>query len=393
MTITSALSANGLSIVVNRPLVLGGTHICDYTEDVSSYAHTISITGGYISAEFSISGNEMLTNDWLQSGLGRHIVVYGSSLQIIWEGFVNQVNAPMGGVKFSRGPLTNIANRVSAMYTPILDDTVDPPITGVTTETLIIEDLDSQTKYGIWEKVLNVGTVTLLVAEYIRNLYLVENANPEASNTISIGESSNDITVTVQCRGYVDWLSNYVYNYNCVEPVTVQYLIASDKLIDVLIANPNNIFDTLYDGIDENLVIQADVECENKLAKTIIDSIVALGGGTDDRWTFGVYANRKPVYKAIPTTVEYLYHGTSTEQEIETVSEEKIRPWDVLPGKWVATPDFLSSSGIKIAYPREDPRVFFAEEITYTAPDKVTINGAKIRKLSQYLAKLGMGGV
>lgn len=392
MTTPSVLSSNGLSIAIHRPIVLGGSYICDYTDEVNEYSHVISTIGGYISAEFSISGNEILANDWLQSGLGRHIIVYGSSMQKIWDGFVNQVNVPMGGVNFSRGPLTNIANRVSAMYTPVIDDTVDPPITGVTTETLITEDLDSQAKYGIWEKVLNVGTVTLLVAEYIRNLYLVENANPEASNTISIGQSSNNISVSIQCRGYIDWLS-YVYNNNCSEPVTVLYVIVSDKIISILDADPNNIFDTLHDGIDENLVIQSDSECENKLAKTVIENIISLGGGTDDRWMFGIYANRKPVYQAMPTTVEYLYHGTSTEQEIETVSGEKIRPWDVLPGKWVATPDFLSSSGIKIAYPREDPRVFFAEEISYTAPDKVTINGAKIRKLSQYLAKLGLGGV
>jgi len=437
MTTPSSFSANGLSILVYTPLIQGKDYLWNYTDIVNDYAHTISSNGGYISSDFSVSGNNNFIDDWVQFGLGRHIEVYSPSMQIVWEGFVNQVNVSLGGVNYTRGPLVNVVNRISTMYTPYYEtnEPTEPIPTGTPTETIIEEDLTSQARYGIWEKVLNIGNTWTDDAYEIQGLYLVENSNPEANTTLSIGESSGEISVTINCRGYIDWLSNYVYNNNCGElepflssesasispseslsqsvsasaspsgsaspsasaspsPLPPQeWIYVSDKIIAVLDEDPNNIFDDLYNKIDENMVIQKVTECENKLAKTIIDDIVDLGGGSDERWLFGIYANRKPVYKSIPTEVEYFYYETSTEQEIESISGVKIRPWDVLPGKWVAVPYVLSPSGIKVVTPRNDPRVFFAEEVTYTAPDKVTITGAKIRRLSNYLAKLGLGGV
>jgi hypothetical protein len=165
---------------------------------------------------------------------------------------------------------------------------------------------------------------------------------------------------------------------------------ASDKIIAILGEDPNHIIDTLYDKIYFNGVPVIAQELDNRTAKTIIDEILTFGGGNDDRWTFGIYANKKPIYQQIPTEIEYIYYKNNLTQAIETISGNILKPWNVLPCKWVIIPDVLSSSGIKA--PGNDPRVFFAEEVTYTAPDQVSISGAKVRKLEQYLAKLGLGG-
>jgi hypothetical protein len=409
------LSSSGLSIVVYRPLILGGDHIGDFTEDVNSYTHTISASGGFTSASFTTTGNEIFAGDWLEYGLGRHIVVHGSSLEIVWEGFVNQIEIDMGGVSFSRGPLTNLGNRVMGTFTEIIQyEDGREDVTGGANETLVVDNEDSQSRYGIWEKIINVGTALPIEADYTRDLFLVENCNPEGIPTINLG-GTGEISITVQCRGYIDWL-DYIYNVFPPEtPITDNYSVssspsssvsaspsagmigwmpliwASDKIIAILEEDPNHIIDTFYDKIYFNGVIVLAQELDNRTAKTIIDEILTLGGGNDDRWTFGIYANRKPVYQQIPTEVEYIYHKNAFNQAIETISGDILKPWNILPCKWIAVPDVLSSKGINVST-IDDPRIFFAEEVTYTAPDQLSISGAKVRKLEQYLAKLGLGG-
>jgi hypothetical protein len=385
--ISSKFSAKGLSLRVSIPLVQGDSVIGNYSDIVNDYSHVISASGGYLSSSFSMVGNNEFIEDWLQNGLGRDIKVFNPQLNTIWEGFVNQVDINMGGATFSRGPLTNLANRVSAVYTPIIDGDVDPPITGTATETTIGEDLDSQYKYGIWEKLLNIGTVTLSDAYFIQDLYLVENSYPDGNPSLSIS-GSGELNVSISCRGYVDFL-DYIYNY-ITDHISI-YL--SEVIKNILGDDPNDVISTFYDRIEENLYIKDPWTEDNKTAKSLIDEVLAYGGGNDDRWTFGIYKDRKAIYEAIPTDVEYIYYKTGITQQIESINGSIIEPWDVLPCKWVAIPTFLSSMGIKVEDMRNDPRVFFAEEVNFTAPDQVNISGAKVSKLNQYMAKLGLGNL
>jgi len=387
MTTPSSFYGAGLSIDVRTPYIQEADPIGNYAEYVNSYSHVISASGGYLSATFKIVGNEIFTEDWLTHGLGRHITVYGPSAEIVWQGFVNQLNISMGGVTFSRGPLVDIANRVGGVYTPIIDATTDPPITGTALETTLVEDSNSQMKYGIWEKLLNIGTVTIGDAYYIRDLYLEENSLPDGNPSISIG-NTGDFSVSIDCRGYSDWLE-YIYNFT--DNHLSIYL--SEIVKNILGNDPNSVISTDYSSISENLVIKDPWTEDNKTAKTLIDELLALGGGSDDRWTFGIYKDRKPIYEPIPTDIEYIYYKAGTTQQIETMQGTIVEPWNVLPCKWVAIPTFLSSLKKGFGDIRNDPRVFFAEEVNFTAPDQVTINGAKVRKLAQYMAKLGLGSV
>lgn len=384
----SKFSQKGLSVKISVPLVQGNSFIGNFSDTVDDYSHVISASGGYLSSSLKLMGNNDFVENWLQYGLGRDIEVYNPQLKVIWKGFVNQLDANMGGATFSRGPLTNIGNRVSGMYTPIIDPDTDPPITGTATETTIGENLDSQYKYGIWEKLLNIGTVSLDDAYYIRDLYLEENANPDGNPSLSISDNSGELSVSLSCRGYVDWL-DYVYNYTA-DHVSI-YL--SEIIKRILTDEPNNVISTDYNRIEENLYIRDPWTEDNKTAKSLIDDVLSLGGGNDDRWTFGLYEDNQAIYEPIPTSVEYIYYKTGITQQVETITGAVVEPWDVLPCKWVAIPTFLASFGIKIENIKDDPRVFFGEEVNFTAPDQVTISGAKVRKLAQYMAKLGLGSV
>jgi hypothetical protein len=173
---------------------------------------------------------------------------------------------------------------------------------------------------------VNVGEAFPADAVYIRDLYLEENSRAGGSPTINLSGGAGDISVTVNCKGYIEWLS-YVYN----DELENQYVYCSELIKTILGDDPNDIISTTYDKIEENLVLHATYTNENKLARTLIDDILTLGGGTDDRWTFGIYQNRKAIYAPIPTEVEYIFRNAEKTQEIETYNGFLVKPWDVLP--------------------------------------------------------------
>jgi hypothetical protein len=390
MTTPSAFQGTGLSITIYNPLIQDGAFLYNLSEEINSYSHSISATGGFVSASFSLAGDRNYLEDWLQYGICRHVQVLGPSLQVIWEGYVDQVDIVMGNITSTKGPLTNIANRVSVIYTPIIDETVDPPTTGTTTETTIVEDLTSQEKYGIWERVVSTGNLLDEDAEYARDLFIFENAYPELNTSVTPGGSSGDMSITIQCKGYIEWFNNFIYNELADPGLSVT---ADTKIEAVILDEPNHVISTSFDKIDINAVLVPGNETENKTAKTVIDEVVVLGGGVDDRWIFGVYAWRKCRYFAASTSLKYFFYTADTVHRVESVTGEVLQPWDVQPGEWVALPDFLFGSSIRSFDIRNDPRVFFVEQVDFTAPDQITLNGKKVKRLSQYLAKFGLGGV
>jgi hypothetical protein len=390
MTTPSSASETGITIAVFTPLVQGGEQIDSITGEVDSYSHSIAASGGFISASFTINGSRETLENWIEYGIGRHIQVHAPDNRIVWEGFVDQVSVTMGGITTNRGPLLNIGNRVSVMYTPIIDPDTDPPITGTPTETVIAQDTDSQAKYGIWEKVVNTGNMLDVDAEFLRDLYLVENAYPDGSCTISLGSDTSAMSVSVTCRGYIDWFG---YSYNDI--TTPLSVTITTKISDVIDADPNNLFSSTSSSstMDTNMVLVLSYEDQNRTAKTIIDEMVSYGGGADDRWLFGVYADQQIHFNQAPTAVEYVYYLAENSQRIETINGETISPWDIVAGKWISMLDFMYGSVVTSADAHGDRRSFFIEQVDYTAPNTISISGNKVRKLPQYLAKMSLGGV
>jgi hypothetical protein len=379
-----------ISIEVQDPLWYSDTsdtfHVL--TKEIQSYNHTIIADGGYDNAQFVISGDNILIDNWLDKGLGRHIIVRSTTAKLIWEGFVNKVTIGIGTLTASRGPLFDIANRVSVTYTPIIDIGVDPPVTGSETETPIAEDTDSQTRYGILEQVLSGGQLlddgTYDDAEEMRDLYLAEYAWPFTDETVNL-ETSAVPTITIECMGYKHWLNVYVHNDYTTGTVTLD-----NKVKYVLNNDPNGIFSTDQIHIDSNAQLTGRYEDKNRYAKAIIDEIVALGDGSDNRWTFSVYDDRLCYYEAIPTEVEY-YHNLSSTHILSTKMHTPLEPWDFRPGAWVEISDFMPGESISVTQTpiRKDPRVLFVESVQFTAPNNLTLSGSRISTFTQRLSQLG----
>lgn len=405
MTEPSAFSAKGLSIVVRNPITFDDGLIDSYTNLVNSYSHVVSATAGYQSAEFNISGNLEFMENWLEYGLGRHVQVYGPSGTMIWEGFVNEITGNFGYATFSRGPLMDVGNRVTIWYTPkFICDPADPLydpnnpcdegeiVTGTEMPWTTMDNADSINRYGIIEKIVNVGEqyAKIDILNSISSLYLEENAYPQWNPSLSVSGNAGELSINVSCRGYYDWLSAYPYN---IPDTNIKEWKEYSNIIQVILtADPNGIFSHDYSRIDFNPSIQIMDYMDDKLAKTIIDDLITLGDVNYNRWTFGIYQNRRAVYAQIPSEVEYIYYKTGKTQQVETLSGAIVEPWDVMPCKWTAIPTFLTSFPFRSNNVREDPRIFFAEEVTFTAPDQVNITGAKIRKFDQYIARMGLYG-
>jgi len=168
---------------------------------------------------------------------------------------------------------------------------------------------------------------------------------------------------------------------------------ASSKITNVIAAAPNawiGFGSTNY--IDTNALQAGAWEDEDRLALNIIKGAVAMGDASQNRWLFGVYANRECHYYQAPTELEYQMRLSELGIQLETMQGARIRPWAVMPGDWLLFPDFLVGRTIPTAL-REDPRAMFLESGTFKAPWSLTLKGGDMDELPQLLAQYGLAGV
>ena len=278
------------------------------------------------------------------------------------------------------------------VYTPIIDADVDPVVTGSATETPIAEDSDSQDRYGIIEKIINGGQLlddgVSDEAEEIRDMYLAEMKLPYTDESVNLGQMDAP-SMTIECLGYNEWLKAYVFNDYTATTVTLD-----TQIKNVLDADPNSIFSTDQSSIDANALLTNQLEDSNRFANNIIEEIVSQGDAADARWVFGVGADRMCYYKAIPTEVLYLHSLTSSAQNLTLLDGTEIKPWNVQAGVWVEITDFIiSESQYSPTDLRDNPRIVFAERVSFTAPNTLSITGSRISSIKQRLNQLGVGGV
>ena len=406
----SDFSSLGLSIAVYKPSIVAsgtnviytprGTFIKSITQDVTSLSFTKRSMGGYWSMDFGSLGLDV--NDWIDDGLGRHIEVYNPDLERIWAGFANNVIANQGALSVVRGPLTGLANRVSAVYRP-LDTTVAPPVAGQTTTTVIADDDPSKLAYGIFEKVLSVGAVTQVMANQIRDTYIAEYKDPETSKQFSIPGGSVDMSVG--CLGYVHMLQYAMYNKDVVTgTVTISDtgISAEPKLHAVLggssgvpitpNADPNNLFYTDNAEITANATLVRANDDENMTGWALIKGLMMAGDVNDNRYTFRVGADRKVFYEQVPTVLSYHQRLADPAQKVTTIYGEEVYPWDVEPGKWLQFTDFLIGTSPADTL-REDRRNMLIEDMTYTMPFGLQLNGGKVSRLDSLMGRWALQGI
>ena len=387
MTVEGFFPNIGLSISVFVPIIQGGAYIGELTDRVSSWKHDIDSGMGYRLASFGMTLITGEVDEWYHNGLGRHIVVYNQAHIPIFEGFINVITLNYAGEITKIGPLMEISNRVSVEYTPV-DYTVYPPVRGATTTTEIAEDLVSQTLYGILETVLSAGDATAEDAEQCRDSFLVENAYPNITGELNPGQLTIVPQMSVEIAGYGAWLERFIF-----DAATVGTIDLRTQILAVLAAEPNNILSTDYSLISANALLVPQSEDHNRSGMTVISGLVVLGDAADTRYTFGITAGRKVVYRPVPSTPKYEYRlseGAISLHDYATLA--LVQPWDIQVSNWIIFPDLLIGlSPIINLY--HDPRAMFIESLSYSAPYGIAFSGSRYSTLAQKLAKLSLGGI
>src|SRR5512139_614966 len=104
MTTPSHFSQTGISVYAEQPLWASALkYQITLTGMVEGYSHTIDAMGGYKSARIGLVLQQGDIEEWLENGLGRHITVYNEGGAVRWEGFVNDMEAVIGGLNVKRG--------------------------------------------------------------------------------------------------------------------------------------------------------------------------------------------------------------------------------------------------------------------------------------------------
>jgi hypothetical protein len=353
---------------------------------ISSYQHESVVNGGWWAASITFETTQDEGEDWLEVGLNRHIEVCNPGADVVWEGFVNQVTLSLGTLSAVRGPLIDVSNRVSVVYSPILDATVAPPIEGSETTTTIADDADSQLAYAILEEVIGGGSLlddgVTDDAVLLRDTYLAENKDPQTGEDLNIGGTGTP-TVTIDLLGYVHRFGKWGYSETTAATIQV-----ATKIQNVITADPNGMFSTDYSRIDANAVLTSQYDDDNRKAMDVLDSLVSLGDASNNRYSLGVYANRQVIYAVAPTVAKYQHAiGSNAFQVITFSNEDPVDPWDIVPAQWTYLNDFLVGRDIATTL-RDDPRYVFIESVRFTAPIAVNLQGGKVSRLPQLLARL-----
>ena len=532
-----------LSTNVYTPLWLGKQFIESIEDRYNSIRFNIQAVGGYWDAAFSIRSRMEHMEEWLTEGLGRHIEIRDDALDIIWEGYVNQVTATTGELSVQVGPLDEVVNRVCVSYS--FTDPNQKNARGMQKFTTWADDEESQKRYGIRERVLSMGGANDEQAVQYRDRYLADNAWPDIKHDIDSVRHENNIVV--DCYGYARMLDDYTYTQ---EDISGE-IDLTDKLKLVLLADPNGLFVTesvvslekiqngsferagaggsdvfaswtehagtgtivddtgfvkegghacrLTAGSSADTYISQDItvvpggsynlswfvaksssapwsgylprysiydvtngayirpltriwgteqyykryyrtftaptgcttvrilfqcptgnsevgyidgvsvkefntplvnltknttkvpafEKRYSTAWSVIKELISLGDEDSNRYLFGIYAGRMPRYHPAPTEVYYRANVGDNEQRYELLSGQVVKPYNILPGRWLLFSDILVGESLKKDL-RRDLRAMFLEEVRYSAGMGLTINQGRTGQAEQKLSKLGL---
>lgn len=389
---------SGISVEVFDPLLFGGAKIIDLTDTIPDYSHTKSADMGFVSASISFDCKTLDFYDWLNNGLLRHIEVKNAAQQTVWEGFVDGLSGNIAGTSYTRGPVSDIGNRVYAIYTPLYTITGDSGSTlirGNSMETALVNNTLSQSRYGIIEKALNAGTCIVNAtnndADIYRNNFLAEMAYPKTNTPTS--SASKIPRITLDCVGYWKLLDWYVWN-NRATAAALGYATINNKIIAILNGNPNGWgISSDRSQIFPNTAILPNREAENQTGLTLIKEAMSAGDVNGNRWLFGIGAKRVPYYHVVPTEVEYEYRIVDTEQRLFFIgSNVVVEPWDIEPGRWYQSLDHqIVPSGEGTNF--RDLKKVFIESVNFKLPYSFDLAESKITTLAQILAykNLGLG--
>lgn len=387
------MGQNHLTVGIFNPDITVGTSYTprgfqayDNPLPVGEYHQVLSSLFGFDNAALTFLITKDQVDDWIRRGLNRHIEVYGPHTSEIFSGFVNRISVQAGRKTIQQGPLMEAYNRVSAVYTRLFTD-VSPAVSGGKWVTTIAQDTAIQKEHGVIEKVLSLGETTFDRAEDIRDLFLAEHKRPLPFEEVAF-EGGAPFQVRLEILGYMHKLKAYIY-----EDLTNYTVQLDTRIQDVFEADPNFLWGAGadYSGIATNNILVPAQEDLERPAIDVIKWLLSHGDASGNSYAMGVYRQQKIRYQQVQDEVFYVYNTTEPAANIFTRGLDLVYPWDIRPGKWMLFADYLPGQNFPTTDPRVDPRAVLINQVEYTAPYGLRVNGRKVSELSQRLVQWGLG--
>lgn len=380
-------SSQGFTISYFDRLPKNGTWLGDFDISVLNWRHEISAFGGFDTASFELQDHLSDLEDWIQNGLFRPIVVRDNYLTTIWEGFVDSITINQAGLSVTHGPVTQIANRIFAIYSGV-DTSVYPPQIGVRKKTPTVNGTLSQADWGIWPKILSLAGVSDANADQLVSMFLQEHDHPEINSNFSF--SGAEVSLTINCQG---WMNTLVYPFNFTSASSTVGL--TTRITQVLNANPNSGWISAdYTGLASNTTAVPQYENDDQLAKEHLRGLTAMGDASLVRYIFGIYEDRKAHYGPVSDQIDYTLELGDPKRQVFDSSGSLVAPWKIRPGKWVFFSDFIPGLGSPFDDFHEDPRMLRVENVNFDmrTPFAVQFAGGISSQYEQRSARLGLRG-
>ena len=165
-----------------------------------------------------------------------------------------------------------------------------------------------------------------------------------------------------------------------------------DKMARILDADRNGLFSAAGATITPNPLLVPSYEDQDAEAWTLLRDLVNEGDGQGRRYNLMVLDGRRVIYERAPEPYQYVVHARDMGARVETPDGVVVPPAQVRPGRWVLLGDLLGSVPLE-ENPERDPRLVFAETVTFTAPHQVAISGGRNDKVQARLAQLMLEGI
>lgn len=376
---------DNLSFLITAPAWGGSSYSNDVSPFVQSYEHSSAAVGGFYSATLSLKLPLTELEDWLENSVGRQIQVKGRANTIAWEGIINRVSINVGGYNMTVGPYTDICNRVKITYSIFLQ-LGDGNATGIRVVTDYLNDTKSQLRYGILEKNFSTGGIESTSVDELQAMLLSRYAYPSRSEDLNLpGEAIRPhFDIKIECIGYGSLFEKYTYNSDTIGTQNL-----SAKLAAIIAAEPNGLFSG---NLTVNTLQVPAYENDDSEAWGLIKELILQGDVSVNRYSFGVYENRRVIYKPVSNQIVYIRPFREGISVIQDSSGGLLQPWQIRPGNYIWVSDLITGKPISSNL-NDDRRIIYADTVQYRMPDGLVINGAHHFKVEQRLAQLGISGL
>lgn len=317
---------------------------------IISYNHETVLVGGYRSASFAFNANLVTAEEWIFTGIGRHIEIYSRQGNKVWEGIVNEISFNVGPRAIKIGPFMKMSNRINVGYQHPNYGIPGDSNAGTYDETGWADNLSSQRRYGIVEELVSGGTGENPEMVTLRDARLEQQAEPIVSETLSSGQQGQEIAMTISCVGYSRLLEKQIYNLAWQSGWTTVDLSA--KIIAMLDENKFFVNQRAINRSIQTTGIDVPPEDSDNRTAWIIMSDHISKSPLSNSLRCGMLEDMTFTLQVLPE--ETVYSRSSGSNIIKDQYGNTVLNSEVVPGGYMALVDFSIPSSYRVTSVRYD---------------------------------------